>query len=37
MFKFSFWQRWLFVVGLVVAAFGLVMAFLNGTMVTEVP
>ena len=35
MFKFSFWQRWLFVVGLVIAAFGLVMAFLNGTIVFE--
>jgi len=35
MSKFSFWQRWLLVVGLVIAAFGLVMAFLNGTAVFE--
>ena len=35
MSKFSFWQRWLFVVGLVIAAFGLVMALLNSTRVFE--
>jgi hypothetical protein len=35
MFKFSFWQRWLLVVGLVIVAFGLVMAFLNETAVFE--
>jgi hypothetical protein len=29
--KFSFWQRWLFVVGLGIAAFGILMAFLSGT------
>jgi hypothetical protein len=35
MFKFSFWQRWLFIVGLIIVVFGLVMAFLNGTTVFE--
>ena len=35
MFEFSFWQRWLLAVGLVMVAFGLVMAFLNGTVVFE--
>jgi hypothetical protein len=35
MSKFSFWQRWLFVVGLIITAFGLVMAFLNGTAIFE--
>jgi hypothetical protein len=35
MSKFSFWQRWLFAVGLIVTAFGLVMAFLNGTAVFD--
>ena len=29
--KFSFWQRWLFVVGLGIAGFGILMAFLSGT------
>ncbi len=29
--KFFFWQRWLFVVGLGIAAFGLLMVFLSGT------
>ena len=29
--KFRFWQRWLLVVGLVTAVFGVVMALLNGT------
>jgi hypothetical protein len=29
--KFFFWQRWLFVVGLGIAAFGILMAFLSGT------
>jgi len=28
---FSFWQRWLFAVGLGIALFGLAMAFFNGT------
>ena len=31
MLKFSFWQRWLFIVGLGIAAFGILMAFLSGT------
>jgi len=35
MHKFSFWQRWLLVVGLVIAAFGMVMALFNGTIVFE--
>jgi hypothetical protein len=34
-FRFSLWQRWLLVVGLVIAIFGLVMAFLSGTTVFE--
>jgi hypothetical protein len=29
--KFSFWQRWLFVVGIGIAVFGILMAFLSGT------
>lgn len=29
--KFNFWQRWLFIVSLVVAAFGTCMAFFNQT------
>ena len=29
--NFSFWQRWLFVVGLGIAVFGILMAFLSGT------
>lgn len=31
MANFSFWQRWLFVVGIGVAAFGILMALLSGT------
>ncbi len=31
MSNFSFWQRWLLVVGLVIAAFGAVMALISGT------
>ena len=30
---FMFWQRWLLIVGILVAVFGLVMAILNGTSV----
>jgi hypothetical protein len=33
---FQFWQRWLFVVGLVVALFGGAMALLNGTALFDV-
>jgi hypothetical protein len=29
--KFSFWQKWLFVIGLLITVFGIMMAFLNGT------
>ena len=29
--RFSFWQKWLFVVGLVICVFGIIMAFLSGT------
>lgn len=29
--SFSFWQRWLLVVGLVILIFGIMMAFLSGT------
>ena len=29
--KFLFWQRWLFIVSLIVFAFGILMAFLSGT------
>jgi hypothetical protein len=32
---FSFWQRWLFVVSLIIVLFGLVMALLNGTPVFD--
>ena len=31
MTSFSFWQRWLFVVGVFVSVFGVMMAFLSGT------
>lgn len=31
MTSFSFWQRWLFVVGVVVSVFGVMMALLSGT------
>lgn len=33
--RFSFWQRWLFVVSLIITAFGAMMAFLNGTVLFE--
>jgi hypothetical protein len=29
--KFSFWQKWLFAVGLLVSVFGLLLAFFGGT------
>jgi hypothetical protein len=29
--KFSFWQKWLFVVGLLIIVFGITMAFFSGT------
>jgi hypothetical protein len=29
--NFSFWQKWLFVVGLLITVFGIMMAFFNGT------
>jgi hypothetical protein len=35
MTNFSFWQRWLFVVGLIVAVFGIVMALSSGTVLFE--
>jgi hypothetical protein len=31
MTEFSFWQRWLFVVGAVISVFGVLMALLSGT------
>lgn len=31
MSSFSFWQRWLFVVGIIIAVFGILMAFLSAT------
>ncbi len=31
MSNFSFWQRWLLVVGIVIAVFGILMAILSGT------
>jgi len=31
MTSFSFWQRWLFVVGVIVSVFGVMMALLSGT------
>ena len=33
---FSFWQRWLFVVGILIAVFGILMAFLGGTSLFDV-
>ncbi len=33
--NFTFWQRWLFLLGIVVAAFGIGMALLNGTAVFD--
>jgi hypothetical protein len=35
MASFLFWQRWLFVVGLVVAVFGIMMALTSGTVLFE--
>ena len=35
MTNFSFWQRWLFVVGIAVSVFGLYMAFFSGTPLFE--
>jgi hypothetical protein len=29
--KFLFWQKWLFIVGIVIVVFGIIMAFLSGT------
>ena len=29
--KFSFWQRWLLIVGILISVFGTLMAFLSGT------
>jgi len=34
--SFSFWQRWLFVVGIVIAVFGIVMALFSGTPLFDV-
>ena len=31
--RFTFWQRWLFIVGLIVTAFGILLAFFSGTMI----
>ena len=33
---FSFWQRWLFVVGILIAVFGILMTFLGGTSLFDV-
>ncbi len=33
--SFSFWQRWLLVVGLTIALFGIVMAFVSGTLLFD--
>jgi hypothetical protein len=33
--SFSFWQRWLFFIGLLVAAFGMLLAFFSGTFLFE--
>lgn len=35
MASFSFWQRWLFVVGIVVSVFGVMMALLSGTLLFD--
>jgi hypothetical protein len=35
MARFIFWQRWLFIVGLVVTAFGILLAFFSGTILFE--
>jgi hypothetical protein len=33
--RFTFWKRWLFIVGLIVTAFGILLAFFSGTMLFE--
>ena len=33
--RFSFWQRWLFIVGLLISVFGIMMAFFTGTVLFE--
>ncbi len=33
--RFTFWQRWLFIVGLIVTAFGILLAFFSGTILFE--
>ncbi len=33
--RFTFWQRWLFIVGLIVTAFGILLAFFNRTILFE--
>ncbi len=35
MYRFIFWQRWLFVIALVVSVFGAVLAFFGGTALFE--
>jgi len=35
MLHFSFWQRWLLVVGIIIAAFGILLAFLSGTLLFD--
>lgn len=32
---FSFWQRWLFFVGIIISVFGALMSFLSGTLIYE--
>ena len=34
--RFDLWQRWLFVVGLLITIFGVMMTFLNGTMLFDI-
>jgi len=34
--NFSFWQKWLFAAGLLIAAFGILMAFFNGTFLFQI-
>jgi hypothetical protein len=36
MARFSFWQKWLFVVGIIISVFGVLMAFLSGTSLFDV-
>jgi hypothetical protein len=33
--RLAFWQRWLFIVGLIVTVFGILLAFFNGTIIFE--